>query len=44
MAETQDVLATLLKETPLEAEMKTMTAEQIIAKLSIANRLSHLCG
>ena len=32
MSAAQDVLATLLKETPLEAEMKTMTVEQITAK------------
>ena len=32
MSAAQDVLETLLKETPLEAEMKTMTVEQITAK------------
>lgn len=32
MSAARDVLGTLLKETPLEAEMKTMTAEQVTAK------------
>ena len=32
MSAAQNVLETLLKETPLEAEMKTMTVEQITAK------------